>query len=151
MTVRIDSTVLIDRPVEDVYALVLDFEQIPTWDPDTQTVVKITEGPVGVGTKFQFEQDVRGKRRTSTTRITALEPNRTIDAEAQIGPKFSPMIRMTFTPEDGRTRLTVQGEGEPRGVLKLMSRPMTRMGKRIWDRRLDHLRSYLEAQARGSA
>ena len=39
----------------------------------------------------------------------------------------------------------------PRGVLKLMSQPMARMGKRIWDRRLDHLRSYLEAQARGSA
>lgn len=39
MTVRIESTVLIERPLEEVFALAPDFERAPTWDPDTDSGV----------------------------------------------------------------------------------------------------------------
>ena len=37
--VRIESMVLIERPLEGVFALALDFAREPTWDPDTDSGV----------------------------------------------------------------------------------------------------------------
>lgn len=110
MTVRIESTVLINRPPEEVFALALDFEKAPMWDPDTDSVVRTSQGPVGVGTTFVVEQEVRGKRRKSTMRLTGIEANRRIDTEAQLGPKFSPTMTMTFRPS---WRHRLRGTADP--------------------------------------
>jgi len=73
---KIESTVTIARPVEDVYQHFLDLDKTAS-DPGTQSAVKEPPGPTVAGTTFRFDH---GKGRTSTMTYRTLEPNRRIDS-----------------------------------------------------------------------
>lgn len=148
MGARVESTVLIARPVEDVFAYVLELDQNgPSWAPDLESVEKTSEGPVGAGTTFRQVQNVMGKRRDTSMEFTAVEPNRRIDAQAMLGP-IAPTMSATFQQSNGGTRVTVSGDANPRGPLKLLSPLVRRQGQRIWDARLAQLKRVLEGADR---
>jgi Polyketide cyclase / dehydrase and lipid transport len=48
-----ENTVLIRRPIEDVFALLSDFENVPKWNSAIVDTRKLSDGPVGVGTVYQ--------------------------------------------------------------------------------------------------
>lgn len=84
---KMESTVVIARPVEEVFNFFLNLEiSAPKTDPSVGTVIKTPDGPAGPGTTFRFRQQNLGKVRETTTRFTAIEPNRRIAFEAEIGP-----------------------------------------------------------------
>lgn len=146
---RVSSTVIIKRPVEEVYSYVLDLPSNgPAWAPDLESVEKVTEGPIGAGTKFEQLQAVMGKRRTTSLTFTGVDPNRRIDAEAKAGP-LSPTASLTFEQADVGTRVTVAGEGNPRGAFKLLTPIFARGGQRMWDARLAQLKLVLERSDSG--
>ena len=60
---HIRGEVLIRRPVEEVFDLVADERNEPTYNPNMVTAVMITDGPIGVGTRFSAT--VRTGRRAS--------------------------------------------------------------------------------------
>ncbi len=45
-----ENTVTIQRPAEDVFAFLADFENIPRWNYAIAATKKTSPGPVGVGT-----------------------------------------------------------------------------------------------------
>jgi len=47
------ASVLIDRPVGEVWEYVTTAENLPVWVPVLDQVTQITDGPVGVGTRWQ--------------------------------------------------------------------------------------------------
>ena len=144
MGATVNSSVIIGRPVEDVYSYVLDLESNgPKWAPDIESVQKATEGPIGAGTTFRQVQKVMGKRRKTSVTFTAVELNRKIEAEAKVGP-ISPVASATFEPVDAGTRMTVNGVLNPRGPFKLLSPLLARQGQRMWDARLAQLKQVLE-------
>src|SRR5687767_2706601 len=51
MTV-IENSVQIDRPSEAVFDYLVDLCNELEWNPDVQSMERITDGPIGVGTKF---------------------------------------------------------------------------------------------------
>ncbi|MGE5186235.1 MAG: hypothetical protein ACM31C_29475 [Acidobacteriota bacterium] len=51
--------------------------------PGVGSVSKTPEGPPGRGTTFRFRQQTLGKIRETTTRYTAVDPNRRIDWDAE--------------------------------------------------------------------
>ena len=84
---KMHSTVTIARPLEEVYRFFLDLERnAPRTDPSVEYVVKTPEGPTAPGTTFRQRQHSLAKTRETTTRFTAIEPNRKIEFEATIGP-----------------------------------------------------------------
>jgi uncharacterized protein YndB with AHSA1/START domain len=141
-----ESVIEISRPVESVYGFFLDLERsIVSTDPTVESVVKTTEGPLGVGTTFKIRQPVMGKVREQTMRVTAAEPNRRIDFEATFGP-VRPRLSLTFEPTNGGTRVTLAGHSRPVGPFKLVAFQMDRIGQRNWDRRLGLMKAVLEAE-----
>ena len=151
MAAKVDSAVTIARPVEEVFAYVLDLESNgPAWAPDLESVEKTSEGPVGAGTTFRQVQNLMGKRRDTSLRFTGVETNRKIEAEADLGP-IAPRMKLMFEPVDGKSRVTARGDANPKGVFKLLSPLIARQGQRMWDARLAGLRKALEStDARGS-
>jgi len=144
---KIESTVTIARPVEDVFRFVLALEEnAPKIDPGVESVVKTSHGPTGAGTTFRFRQKMLGRRRETTTRFISVEPNREIEFEARLGP-IEPKAVLTFEQTDGGTRVTFRGEPNPVGPFKLLSPLFTRKGQQIWDQRLARLKTVLEASA----
>jgi uncharacterized membrane protein len=144
---KTESTVTIARPVEEVFRffLALD-ENAPKTDPSAGSVVKTPEGPPGPGTTFRLRQKTLGKVRETTTRFTAVEPNRKIEFEAEIGP-MRPKCDLTFEQTDGETRVTFRGDSNPVGPLKSLSSLFNRKGQQVWGERLARVKAVLEASA----
>jgi uncharacterized protein YndB with AHSA1/START domain len=46
---RVEHSVVIDRPVEDVFRYVTTYERHPEWCTETEEAGATSEGPTGVG------------------------------------------------------------------------------------------------------
>jgi hypothetical protein len=62
-----ENTIRIDRPVDEVFAFLSDFENIPKWNYYVLEVRQLSDNPVGVGTTYHQvrktdEQDLRDHR-----------------------------------------------------------------------------------------
>jgi uncharacterized protein YndB with AHSA1/START domain len=53
VVVRFVNSVDIERPVEDVFAYLADFENIPAWNYAIAKTEKTSDGPVGIGTTYR--------------------------------------------------------------------------------------------------
>jgi len=144
---RISASTKIQRPVEEVFSYVLDHESNgPNWAPDLESVKKTSDGPVGAGTTFDQEQKIMGMRRSTSLTFTAVEPSSRLEVEADLGP-LAPTMTATFESSGDGTRVTFEGQPNPKGPFKLLAPLMARQGQRLWDARVTQLKAVLEASA----
>jgi carbon monoxide dehydrogenase subunit G len=145
-----DSTVLIERPVKEVFGFVVDLTNVPSIDPSVKCVQKTSEGSIDAGTTFRMRQKAPplGKGREASVRYTAVKPNRKIDFKARVGPSSS-TARLTFERADRGTRVRVRGKPNPGGPLKVISSLSPRQGQHVWDERLARLKRTLETPKKG--
>jgi uncharacterized protein YndB with AHSA1/START domain len=135
---RVESTVTIASPPEDVFAFFLDFDKYG--EERVESVVKEPEGPTAAGTLFRFDH---GKGRETTMRFTSLEPNRKIEFDGDVGP-LRPTGAFIIEPTGGGSKLTVRVEPNPVGALKVASPVIGLIGKRIWAKRLARIKTAIE-------
>jgi uncharacterized protein YndB with AHSA1/START domain len=55
MKAVIENEVDISRPAETVFDYVSDHTREPEWNPQMRNVRKLTEGPIGLGTRYEME------------------------------------------------------------------------------------------------
>lgn len=143
------TSVTIERPVREVFAFLLNpKESAPLMDPGGGGLVLMTpERPPGPGTTFIFRQRVFGRVTETKTHLTAVDPDRRIEFDAEIGP-MRPHCSLSFEDLGGRTNVTFSGNSNPPGPLKIFTPLMNRMGKRNWSERLSSAKRVLEAPER---
>ena len=78
------NTIRIDRPIEEVFAFLSDFENIPKWNYYVLEVRQLSENPIGIRTTYQ--QDFH---------ITEFEAYRTVAVKTL--PQSSPSFERRFT------------------------------------------------------
>jgi uncharacterized protein YndB with AHSA1/START domain len=114
---KIEASVVIDRPVEDVWKFITDLPSVPKWSHGLLEKRQTSPGPLGVGTTVLS----RTPRFTFTGRVTEFEPNRKISWEMTSGPmKGSHESDSLETVEGGKTRLTHVLDVRPSGFYRLM-------------------------------
>ena len=79
--VNVESSIVINRPIAEVFAFVADFENHPKWEMNFQKVKRLTSTPTGVGTTYQCELKLPGQSATSKFEITEYETNKKIAFE----------------------------------------------------------------------
>lgn len=142
---KIESSVVIARPLEEVFGFFLDLDKnAPKTDPTVESVVKTPEGRTEAGTTFHFRQRALGKIRATTTTFLSIEPNRQIAIEARLGP-LRPKGTITFDRTSGGATVTVRLDPNPVAPLKLLSPVFARIGQKVWDRRLARVRAAMES------
>ena len=119
--IHFDLAIDVERPSEDVFAFVAHFRNMPRWNYFVTRVDKLTDGPIGVGTRFH---QIR-KSDQQDHEITRLEPDRTV--EITTSPSSSPALTMRFELAriPGGTRLTdtwTLATGHPRPLEQLGAR-----------------------------
>ena len=92
-----ENTIHIDRPVDEVFGLLSDFENIPKWNYYVLEVRQLSESPIGVGTTYH---QVR-KSDEQDFRIIEFEPNHTVAVKTL--PHSSPSFERKFTLYEGDT------------------------------------------------
>ncbi|KAB2333133.1 hypothetical protein F7731_16475 [Cytobacillus depressus] len=56
------SSVIINKPIAEVFQYITSMENTPEIMPNVVKMEKLTEGPIGKGTKFKETRSVRGKK-----------------------------------------------------------------------------------------
>lgn len=143
--VRVDYTVTIERPVEDVFAYLTDPEKLPEWQSTLVEIRKESEGPTAVGTRLTEVRRFLGRRMESTLEVTEYEQNRKWSLKTVSGP-VPYTVDHTLEPSDGGTRLAWVGEGEPGGFFKFAEPIVARAAKRQFGSDFETLKDILEAR-----
>lgn len=102
--ISVESSVVIDRPVEDVYGFVSDPTNEPTWHTDVLEIRAAEESPTGVGSIWNVTVQFMG-RKEYQVQLTALDPNRRVEITTTSGP-LRPTATYLLEPASGGTRFT---------------------------------------------
>ena len=71
----VEKSIVIARPVEEVFAYVTDFRHSPEWQEGMLEVRKMTDGPLRVGTRFEFVRKLMGRKVDGAVEFVAYKPN----------------------------------------------------------------------------
>jgi uncharacterized membrane protein len=93
-----ENTIAIERPIDEVFAFLSDFENIPKWNYYVREVRQLSESPIGIGTTYHQLR----KSDQQDFRIIEFEPNHTVALKTV--PQSSPSFERRFTLyEEGDT------------------------------------------------
>ena len=110
---RIEESVEIDRPPEEVFAYVADPEHLPEWSGIVQEVRKEGQGQPQEGDRFTTVAKFLGRRFETPMEVVAHEPPRRHSDRSTGGPFEQEYTFVVEETEGGGTRLTQVAEGEP--------------------------------------
>jgi uncharacterized membrane protein len=143
---KIESTTVINRPVEDVFAVLGNLENHPKWNSGFLEVKKTSQGPIGVGTTWRADQArLLGQRMGTEIEVTEYEPNRKYEVKNKL--PFPAVVQMAFASVEGGTRVNYRLEGEPGGFFKLAEPLVASMAKRKIENDLATLKDLMDAHA----
>lgn len=137
----------IAAPPERVFATFSNFEDAAQRIQAIEKLEVLTPGPIGVGTRFRETRTMFGKQATEEMTITAFDPPRGYDVEAQShGSKYYTTFR--FEPEPGGTKVTMRFEAQPLSTFAKLLAPLGKLmvGKleKECGKDLDDLQRHLE-------
>lgn len=102
----------INAPIERVYTVMTDLERWPENIEAITKIEKLTEGPVGNGTRFKETRIMFGKEHTETMTFEDVVPNRGYTLAANsCGVQYASVH--TLSPEAGGTRLRLEMQSKP--------------------------------------
>jgi uncharacterized membrane protein len=99
-----ENTIAIDQPIEQVFAFLSDFENIPKWNYYVLEVRQLSESPIGIGTTYH---QVR-KSDQQDFRIIEFEPNHTVAVKTL--PQSSPSFERRFTLYEERDTTRIRDQ-----------------------------------------
>jgi uncharacterized membrane protein len=111
-------SIVINRPVDEVWAFVTDGTTAPKWRSGVLDVTKVSGSGVGETWK-QGVKGPGGRRIDADYEITAWDPGRVMAFKAIAGP-VRPTGEYRFAAEDGGTRLSFSLQAELSGIKKLL-------------------------------
>lgn len=136
----VENTIEIARSAEDVFDYWVDLAREPEWNPKARRVEKVTDGPIGLGTRFEGEylkgdtmtiEYVRFERPLAWATV-GRSPRLDVNGEGRIS-----------ASEDG-VRLLMRMELSPKGALRLLLPILGRFMHRQQERNLAAIKRALE-------
>ena len=103
MAGRFEATVVIDRPIEEVFAFLADGENDPKFSPRVLEIAKTTGGPPGVDTVYASTVRDAGMKTKREFRLTAF------DAPTRI--RWTELSKNLVTVPEGGYYLSRDGQG----------------------------------------
>ena len=144
--IEIEHSVVINRPIGEVFAYVSEIENEPQWQSGVVEAHKDSQEPLAVGHRGTEVRQFLGRRMESTYEITAYEPDTKFGFKVVSGP--IPMEGgYTLQSVEGGTRVTLAVQGEAGGFFKLAETMVGRMARRQIQADFDNLKDLLEEGA----
>lgn len=140
--VRFTNVVEIERPVEVVFSYLADLEHIPEWNYAIERTEKVSEGPVGVGTRYRQVRRIP-RPGEEGLEVTVFEPDRRLAVSGALGP-FAAELDYRVEATDGGTRLTNEVELTPKGILGMVGRLASSRVRQTVAQNLQVLKGLLE-------
>lgn len=138
----------IARSPGEVFAAATDFAHAPERISGILRVEMLTDGPVGVGTRFKETRKLFGKEATEEMTVVEFEPGRRYVLSAMsCGCRYRTEIRVE--PTAGGSRIAMDFAGEPltlvAKVMSFLMRPLFKSAAKLCAKDLADLKASLEA------
>jgi uncharacterized protein YndB with AHSA1/START domain len=98
-----EVTIHLNRPVEQVFAFLMDTGKLSTWQSNLIKTEQITEGPLRAGSRFREVRRLGRRESEIQGEITVFEPNKRFETKTLTKPQVT--VSYSFEAEDGGTRL----------------------------------------------
>ena len=144
--VKVDTSVLINQPIEKVFDFVTTPENDAQWYIGVESRDHTPDEPPGVGSTSQSEIRFLGVPITVTWEVTEYEAPKKIGIKTAEGPVS---VNAGYTFEEvgeGQTKVNVHGEADVRGVFNIAEPIVERMAQRQWEASFENLKDVLEAE-----
>jgi carbon monoxide dehydrogenase subunit G len=126
--IEINGEIVVERPVESVFAFVSDPANTPRYQPDIVSTRVETPGPVRRGTRFNETMKMGPWKLDSSCEVVEHERPRLVTFAAT-GRTLHYRCHFTFEPAPQGTRIRIVGAAQLQGWWRLME-PMMRAGMR---------------------
>jgi carbon monoxide dehydrogenase subunit G len=110
----------LSKPPAEVFPYLSDLERAPEWVPDLVSVSKLTEGPLGIGTRYSEVVNLGAKMGTVHLEVTHYEPDR-LFAHKGVGGPMEFTGRFTLEPQGDGTLVTHTYAVQLNGMARLMA------------------------------
>ena len=147
---RVEGEMMIQRPVEEVFDFVADERNEPRYNPHMLHAARISDGPIGLGTRFRAELKTMGRTMPMTVEFTAYERPWRL-ASLTHSSMMETEGALTFETVPGGTRMRWSWDVRPRGVLRLMTPIVGAIGRRSGAKHLGQPQALAGVAGDGSA
>ena len=89
---RVEGEIVINRPVNEVFEFVADERNEPRYNPQMRVAEKITDGPIGVGTRFRVKTVSFGRPVEMVIEFTGYEPPRRLASSTEMSSRISTAV-----------------------------------------------------------
>ena len=115
---HVESSITINRPIDQVFAFVTDFGKAIPWQAGIIEARVTSNGAVGVGTTYTWVQQIAGQKMDTSGTVTGWNPPHQYTWKSTGGP-FPVSGGVTFKAEGSSTVVTQYADAEPGGFFKL--------------------------------
>lgn len=134
----------IARTPQEVFDFITASENAPKVVSSVVSMVKLTEGPVGVGTRYRETRLMNGKEHFAELEVVAYGPYRQY-AMKNVTEGIETIYHYNFQPEKDGTRIDLVCEVKASGVKKLMLPMVVSILKKEDGDHLQRLKQAMEA------
>lgn len=115
---KYEKSVHINRPQQEVFDFVTNLSNDPKWQSNIQSVERVSDGPIGVGSTWRYITKFLGRQNETEIQMTSYDPPYQSSVKAVSGPiPFENTHK--FQAQDGGTLLTFTGQAEIGGFFKI--------------------------------
>lgn len=142
--VKVETSVLVDQPIEKVFEYVTTPENDEHWEIGVTSRDHTPGESAGVGSTSQSEIRFLGVPITVTWEVIGYNPPNMIEVKSIEGPVE---VTSEYTFEavaEGQTKVTVRGEADVSGIFKVAEPLVERMAQRQWEASFANLKDVLE-------
>lgn len=145
--IKINKSLVINRPIDEVFDYIGDQRNTPQWQSGLVEVRRITEGPPGIGTKHAFVRKFMGRKMEATNEYIAYEPNKKITFKTTSGPVRLEASYLFESTADG-TKVTGLIEMQAAGLFGFAEPLIAKSLDRESDAAMTELKRLLESRSR---
>ncbi len=148
---RFEHSVVIQRPVEEVWAFVMEAANDPVWQGPIIEVRRPAGKPLELGSEIPEVASFLGKRFEITLVVTEHEPMTRSAVRTSAGPVRLDGSYRFEAVEEGSTRFTTEGVVEADGFFSVAEPVFARLARREWESSCAALKDILEAEVTADA
>jgi Polyketide cyclase / dehydrase and lipid transport len=143
MTINVSDSVVIVRPVSEVFAFVADHENLPAWTVGVKEARRLTEGRPASGSRYRVVGRLLGRSIESSYLVTGFEPGRGFEG-TMTSPMFGFSERYGVESAGDGTRVSMSATVEPHGLFRLLGPVLAAGARRQVKADHRHLKTVLE-------
>jgi uncharacterized membrane protein len=141
----IEASVIIRRPIEEVFAYVTDIKNLPLWESGSLEAERTSPGEASIGATAHGVDKVMGRRMAWTSIVKEYESDRKYNETVTIGSTLMDVYH-SYASVDGGTRFTLKYVIRASGLLKLLAPFVAISMRKQTKENLSNLKRILEAQ-----